>query len=344
VMVLLGLLSGIGITVHRGRSLGISSDFIVGLGFWMMLGGVVGARTFYVIQKWDEFSSYAFGERLVAIIKLTEGGLVIYGGLIGGIVAGSVYCVMNRKPVRAFGDLIAPAFLIGYSFGRIGCLLNGCCFGGICTESLPTIQFPQGSGPYLVQLESGKLLGIELAKRQEGRDAWPATAARVDPASVADAAGIKAGDTITKIRPYQVPYDSQTDPAAAPKVIAEVGVAQSTITFLPEQLPPRSLPVHPSQIYAALNAALLCWLIWCLQPWPRWDGMTFLVAILLYAISRFLLEGIRSDEGGQLGTSLSIAQWISVVGGSLTSLLMVILSRTTRSRAWQWHSATNLND
>ncbi len=344
VMVLLGLLSGIGITVHRGRSLGISSDFIVGLGFWMMLGGVLGARVFYVIQKWDEFSSYAFGERLVAIVKLTEGGLVIYGGVIGGIIAGCVYCVMNRKPVRAFGDLIAPAFLIGYSFGRIGCLLNGCCFGGICTESLPTIQFPQGSGPYLVQLESGKLLGIELAKRPAGRDAWPATVARVVPASVAEAAGIEAGDTITRIRPYQVPYDSQMDPAAPSKVIAEVSLAGSTVTLLPEQLPLRSLPVHPSQIYAAVNGALLCWLIWCLQPWPRWDGMAFLVAILLYCVSRFLVEGIRSDEGEQLGTGLSISQLISLVGGAVAIVLMLILSRTTPSRAWRWHAASEVND
>lgn len=343
VMVLLGLLSGIGITVHRGRSLGISSDFIVGLGFWMMLGGVVGARSFYVIQKWDEFSRYAFGERLVAIIKLTEGGLVIYGGVIGGIVAGCVYCLMNRKPVRAFGDLIAPAFLIGYSFGRIGCLLNGCCFGGICTESLPTIQFPQGSGPYMVQLESGKLLGLELSKRPSSKEAWPATVARVAPASLAEAAGIEPGDTITKIRPYQAAYDAQDDPAAPPKVIAEVGVGQSTVTFMPAQLPPRSLPVHPSQIYAAVNAALLCWLIWCLQPWPRWDGMTFLVAILLYAISRFLIEGIRSDEGGQLGTSLSISQWISVAGGGTAILLMLLLARTTPSRAWNWRQASNRN-
>ena len=335
VMVLLGLLSGIGITIHRGRSLGISSDFIVGLGFWMMLGGVLGARVFYVLQKWDEFSSLAFGSRLVAIVKLTEGGLVIYGGVIGGIVAGCVYCFMHRQPIRAFGDLIAPAFLIGYSFGRIGCLLNGCCFGGICTGNLPAIQFPQGSGPYMVQLESGKLLGIELAERAAG-DRLPATVAQVAPGSLAEDAHIQPGSLITKIRPFQLPYDANSDPAAPPKVIADVGVDQDTITFSTTQLPAWSLPVHPSQIYAAINGALLCWLIWCLQPWSRWDGMTFLMAILLYAVSRFLIEGIRSDEGGQLGTSLSISQWISLAGGSVSIVLMLLLSRTVPNRVWSW--------
>ena len=338
VMVLLGLLSGIGITIHRGKSLGISADFIVGLGFWMMLGGVLGARTFYVMQKWDEFSSLAFGSRMVAIVKLTEGGLVIYGGVIGGIVAGCIYCVIHRQPVRAFGDLIAPAFLIGYSFGRIGCLLNGCCFGGVCTESLPTIQFPQGSGPYLVQLESGKLLGIELAERSAGSERLPATVAKVAPGSLAESAHIQPGATITKIRPFQLPYDANSDPAAPAKVIADVAVDQGIVTFSTDQLPAWSLPVHPSQIYAAINAALLCMLIWCLQPWMRWDGMTFLIAILLYAVSRFLIEGIRSDEGGQLGTNLSISQWISLVGGTVAIGLMLILSRTRPYRAWNWRT------
>jgi len=142
VLVLIGLLSGIGITIHRGRSLGISPDLIISLGFWMMLGGVLGARIFYVLQKWDEFSDKALGDRLLAIVKLTEGGLVIYGGMIGGIIAAIVFCYRHRQPIRAMGDLVAPAFLIGLAFGRIGCLMNGCCFGGICTENLPTIQFP----------------------------------------------------------------------------------------------------------------------------------------------------------------------------------------------------------
>lgn len=334
VLVLIGLLSGIGITIHRGRSLGISPDLIISLGFWMMLGGVVGARIFYVVQKWDEFASRDLADRVFAIVKLTEGGLVIYGGMIGGILAAIVFCYKHRQPIRAIGDLVAPAFLIGLAFGRIGCLMNGCCFGGICMANLPTIQFPQGSGPYLVQLESGKLLGIELAARQTERG--EATVASVEPGSLAAEAGVKPGNKIEKIQEYFAPFDPTADPAAAPKVTADVYLDQGLLSFSSAQLPAHSLPVHPSQIYAAINAALLSWLIWCIQPLAKRDGMAFLIAVLLAAGSRFLEEGIRSDEGGQLGTSLSIAQWISLIAVAVAVPLMLLLQKTAPHRAWNW--------
>jgi phosphatidylglycerol:prolipoprotein diacylglycerol transferase len=341
VLVLFGLLSGIGITIHRGRSLGLSPDLIISLGFWMMLGGVLGARIFYVVQKWDEFSDKALGDRLFAIVKLTEGGLVIYGGMIGGILAALFFCYKHRLPIRAMGDLVAPAFLIGLAFGRIGCLMNGCCYGGICTENLPTIQFPQGSGPYMVQLESGKLLGIELAARQSNSD--NATIANVVPGSLAAEAGIQPGSKLEKIQIFDTPFDPNDNPAAPRKVAADVRLDSSVIGFSSTKLPAKSLPVHPSQIYAAINAALLCWLIWCIQPLPRRDGMAFLIAILLSASSRFLEEGIRSDEGGQLGTGLSIAQWISLIAVGFSVGLILLLLKTTPYRAWDWSSGSVSN-
>lgn len=340
VLVLFGLLSGIGITIYRGRSLGISPDIIISLAFWMMVGGVGGARIFYVVQKWEEFSDKAFADRLLAIVKLTEGGLVIYGGMIGGILAAMAFCYKYRQPIRAIGDLVAPAFLIGLAFGRIGCLMNGCCFGGICTENLPTIQFPQGSGPYLVQLESGKLLGIERAAQSSSNES---TIAKVEPGGLAAEAGIQPGSKLQKIEVYNVPFDPNSDPAAPPKVAAEVRLDSSVVGFSSTQLPSHSLPVHPSQVYAAINAALLCWLIWCIQPLPSRDGMTFLIAILISAGSRFLEEGIRSDEGGQLGTSLSIAQWISLIAAATALVLILLLRKTAPYRAWDWSGGSVSN-
>ncbi len=137
-----------------------------------MIGGVIGARAFFVIQYWDEFERIPAGQRLLAVVKLTEGGLVIYGGMVGGLLAGLLYCVLYRLPVLSFADLITPGFLLGQAFGRIGCFLNGCCFGGICAADLPTVQFPQGSPPYVVSLESGRLLGVtahQKAPRRPGR-------------------------------------------------------------------------------------------------------------------------------------------------------------------------------
>lgn len=278
VMVLLGLLAGIGITVARGQQLGIHPDTVIGLGFWMMLGGILGARAFYVVQKWNEFPGQGIWERLVDIIRITEGGLVIYGGVLGGLLAGSIYCYRHRLNVAATADLIAPGFLMGLSLGRIGCLLHGCCFGGLCTAGLPAIQFPAGSVPYNAQLATGQLVAAE--------------------SDISD----------------ELPSATQ-------------------------ELPAWSRPVHPSQIYASINGLLLCLLVWHWQPVPRRDGVVFLGAIALYALSRFLLEGVRSDEAGQFGTPLTIAQVLSLASGVVALVGLWFLSKRPSARIWNWSKA-----
>ncbi|MEZ6135096.1 MAG: prolipoprotein diacylglyceryl transferase [Pirellulaceae bacterium] len=341
VMVLLGLLCGIGISILRGRQLGIQADLVIGLGFWMMLGGVMGARVFYVVQKWDEF-----GGDLLSIFKVTEGGLVIYGGVIGGLVAGGIFCYRNKLNVAATADLVAPGFLIGLSLGRIGCLLHGCCFGGVCHSQLPTITFPHGSGPYQAQIESGELLGLDLTHAKE----LPVTVDSVVADSLADQADIRAGDQIVAKTIQSILPDRKDDPTQPPKMIAEIewtrsdgetSDAHSRRIFLPENLPARSLPVHPSQLYASFNALLLCLLVWFLQPLPKRDGMTFLLAILLYAISRFLLEGVRSDEAGQFGTPFSIAQIVAIISAAAATIGLVALRKLPAKRAWKWAKAPN---
>ncbi len=331
VMVLLGLLAGIGISIVRGAQLGIVADVIIGLGFWMMLGGIAGARMFYVVQKWNESQDLDLQSRLIDIFKLTEGGLVIYGGVLGGLLAGAVYCRLHRLPITATADLVAPGFLIGLSLGRIGCLLHGCCFGGVCTANLPAIRFPHGSVPYISQLDSGELLGIELKETRSP----PGVIAKVHPDSLAAKAEWQAGQRLDEID-WGRSGELAASPTSPPPVRADVIVEGQRTALLSSQLPAVSLPTHPSQIYASINALLLCLLVWQLQPLPRRDGVTFLVAIMLYALSRFLLELVRSDEAGQLGTSLTIAQLIAVASGLVAGVGLLVLSLRPRGRAWNW--------
>ncbi len=331
VMVLLGLLAGIGITIVRGGQLGLVPDLIIGLGFWMMLGGIVGARLFYVVQKWSDHPQVDWQHRLFDIFKLTEGGLVIYGGVIGGLVAGIIFCRRQRLPILATADLIAPGFLIGLSLGRIGCLLHGCCFGGVCTANLPAIHFPAGSGPYYSQLESGELLGIELSDARIP----PGTIGQVQPDSLAAQREWQPGQHIGEITLWRDDADSSAS-TNSPPLRADVTIDGQRTTLLPSQLPTQSLPTHPSQLYASLNALLLCLLVWHLQPLPSRDGVAFLVAIVLYALSRFLLEWVRSDEAGQLGTQLTISHLIAVGSGVVAVLALVLVYRRPAGRAWQW--------
>ncbi len=331
VLVLLGLVAGIGITGIRGQQLGIALDTIIGLGFWMMLGGIVGARLFYVTQKWSEFDQATLLEKLVGVLKLTEGGLVIYGGVLGGLVAATAFCMRHNMKFLATADLIAPGFLLGLALGRIGCLLHGCCFGGICTANLPTIQFPEGSGPYNAQLASGQLLGVSL----KGKYSPPGEISAVRSGSLAAEAQFRPGQQMSELQ-LGSSGEAPISPASPQPLRVDAMVDGQRATFMPSELPDWSLPVHPSQIYACVNALLLCLLVWHVQPLPRRDGVAFSIAILLYALSRFLLEGIRSDEGGQLGTPFTIAQLVAIGSGLAAMIALLGIYKLPPGRSWEW--------
>ena len=324
-LVLLGLLSAIGITNIRAQRLAIHSDTIIGLAIWSMLGGVLGARLFYVVQKWDTFTSRGT-QLMIDIVKLTEGGLVIYGGIIGGLVAIGAYCYRNRLNILLVGDLVVPGFFIGLAFGRIGCLLHGCCFGAVCNSHLPSIQFPHGSLPYFSQVERGQLLGLRLASQQ-----LPSVVDSVSAGSPAESVGIKSGDQVRNIIPHVLEVNPQSSPASPPPLAVEVQTTKGNLWLSPKDLPAKSLPVHPSQIYSSVDAFLLCILTWFLQPLATRRGTVLFSGITLYALSRFLLEWIRTDEKGQFGTQLTIAQWIAIVSGIVSLLGLVYVLWMPRS-------------
>ena len=74
----------------------------------------------------------------------------------------------------------------------------------------------------------------------------------------------------------------------------------------------RSRPVHPAQLYSAIDAGLLCWLVWSFYPLRRRDGQALALLLTAHPITRFLLEIIRTDEPTVFGTGLSISQNISI--------------------------------
>jgi phosphatidylglycerol:prolipoprotein diacylglycerol transferase len=113
---------------------------VADLGPWLIVGAIVGARLLYVMSYWQE--DFA-GRPLWEVLMIRKGGLVFYGGLVGAAVAHILYCRLKRLPVWTMADILAPSIALGYFFGRLGCLTNGCCYGAAC--DLPwAIQFPQG--------------------------------------------------------------------------------------------------------------------------------------------------------------------------------------------------------
>lgn len=142
----------------RAKLVGVNPEFAWDLTIKVILAGVVGARLFHLIQYHDKVfkDCRTAGEVLIAIVNLPDGGLVLYGGLILATLTYVVVCLRNRVDPVKFGDAAIPAVFIGMCFGRLGCLLNGCCFGGAC--ALPwAITFPAGTVPWKAMVTRGFL-------------------------------------------------------------------------------------------------------------------------------------------------------------------------------------------
>ncbi len=125
VFVALGFLAGYHVAQRRGRALGLDPRAASDMTLAAMLGGIVGARALYVVENWGE----EFSGRLLDAFAVWHGGLVFYGGLAGALAAVTFWSWQRRWPLPDVGDMMAPALPLGHALGRIGCLLNGCCFG-----------------------------------------------------------------------------------------------------------------------------------------------------------------------------------------------------------------------
>lgn len=314
---LLAMASAVGLLYIRCKQLDFDFDSILSLAFWMIVIGIAGARLFYIIQKWDQFAATNLNDLITKLLDATKGGMVVYGSLIGGMVGAAVYFWISKIDWRKSLDIVAPAMVLGLAIGRIGCLMNGCCYGGVC-DSQFGIEFPAGSPPYFHQLYHGQLIGIQGEMDEENR--YPLLVKSVEPNSIAatDEFKIEPGDRLN-IQPNNDPlyfrgvHQKNLDIDKRSIVINFAGDKKNTVEIPIKNLPSSSLKVHPTQIYSAIAAALLAAFLWLYFPFRKFDGEVFAILLIIYPIARFILEAIRVDEGGQLNTTLTISQWISMV-------------------------------
>lgn len=329
VMVLLGVVCGMGLVSHEARRVGVDSDIIMSVAFWMFAFGIIGARMFYVIEYWNQFARPTWQATFLEILKLTDGGLVVYGSLFGAVLAATWYLICHKLPALAIADLLAMGMALGVVFGRIGCFLNGCCYGAVCDSNALGVTFPQGSPPFLNQLERGVLVGMQL-ERVPGRPVWIVRS--VTPGSLADKQQIKPGNHVVGIG---VPGEEVLDRMRHGEFVADALVSYAmedgrrTVWRLGD-LPHRTRSVYPTQILSSINAAVICWFLWAFYPFRRKDGQVFALLMTIYPLTRFLLEMIRSDEPSVLPTDfkMTISQTVSVIVISLiVALWIYIISR-----------------
>jgi phosphatidylglycerol:prolipoprotein diacylglycerol transferase len=147
-MLLLACAGALWLALRRARREGLDPAIIHGLVPWLFLGGLIGARLLYVIMHPSQV--HGPGD----LLKFWQGGIIFYGCIAGGLGGSLIYWARTRFPFLATADAVAPALALGIAVGRLGCFLNGCCYGAPCDYPW-AVTFPAGSIPWVHEMQAG---------------------------------------------------------------------------------------------------------------------------------------------------------------------------------------------
>jgi len=137
---------GIYLAMHRAKKAQIDVNAIADLSVVVLISSIVGARLLYAITHLDEFKGdyWAIINPIQREGTVGCSGLILFGGLLLSILTGLLYLRWKKLPIAKICDVIAPSIALGVFLTRIGCFLNGCCYGTACT--LPWgVRFPDNS-------------------------------------------------------------------------------------------------------------------------------------------------------------------------------------------------------
>ncbi|MEM6314337.1 MAG: prolipoprotein diacylglyceryl transferase [Planctomycetota bacterium] len=155
-MLVLGVFAAMGLSKWLAPKVGIDPDFFGNAALVAVFSGIVGARLSHIFENLEKFTDptrTAWANFLDAI-NLTSGGLTFFGGLLFAAPTVIGYAVWKKVPLKVGMDVAAPCIVLGLAFGRVGCLLHGCCFGGVCHDVPWAVQFPYGSPAYAAHVEA----------------------------------------------------------------------------------------------------------------------------------------------------------------------------------------------
>lgn len=157
-------ITGILFSGHLAKKRSLDPNVISDSGFWIIISAILGSRIYYVFLHFEEFQ----GNLLSIFNPFQEGsigigGLVMYGGFIGAVAAGFFYFKWKKLAFLPYADVISPSVGIGIFLTRIGCFLNGCCYGAP-TESWCGVSFPIScpAGHYQLSVHAEALFPSQL--------------------------------------------------------------------------------------------------------------------------------------------------------------------------------------
>ena len=349
-MLVLGFLSGIWLAHWRAKRMGENHETVTVVGILSLVGGIIGARLAYIIQNWEQFSRKGPTD----IIDVTSGGLIYYGGVL--LATLMVICYLRRKriAVRRYLDIVAVSLMVGLAFGRAGCFLNGCCYGGRCDAdwplatqfpmySKPLLKFDGRSNPFSLGMQSAspvyshQLEQRAIALHMQGKEDSPALAStkqfdyRTNPPLELLAPPTKLLDKSGISRPVEYSNDGKKAVARALPLLLPESFSDEQIAIASAS---KSLPVRPAQALGFFNALLIAALLVAFFRHRRREGQVFAVLLITYPITRFLLEGIRRDTALHFGMTHN--QYTSLATVAAGIILLFVISKLPPSAGPTW--------
>lgn len=161
------LVVGMSLVMRYGRRIGLPAQGLLDAAFGAVIGGIVGSRLLYVLVHSSDFI-----EAPLSALRVWEGGMMYFGGLLSGMIVGSVIAVRRGVNLWAGLDTIAPAMGASQAIGRVACLIAGCCYGAEI-ESAWAVTFPHEELSSIPPLQQGApLLPIQILQIGEGIFLW----------------------------------------------------------------------------------------------------------------------------------------------------------------------------
>jgi phosphatidylglycerol:prolipoprotein diacylglycerol transferase len=358
--VAIGILVGLAVTIRRARRRGLDPGFVTSLAILGLVLGVIGCRAMYLVHhEWDALRSGAIGLR--EIVAMSRGGEILGGVLLASIGA-IVFLVATRRPVLAHLDVLLPPTLLAMGIGRIGCLLAGCCWGGLCEtpeghKALPwAVHFPYGSPALARDIETGRselppelywqppksaerspippdVLARARVDEQPELVPYAMLAARAGQAKSADPDGAEYRRLEAELRAAgarlgQQPTLMEVLAARHLGQLAEQGMPRKWADLRALASAQHSRWLHPTQIYDAVTLFLLFIVLSEIDRRGYAPGMVVAWTMILYSINRVLQEAIRGDNPRDV-FGLTVSTFLSLVVLVAGVILAIALARRT---------------
>jgi prolipoprotein diacylglyceryltransferase len=290
----------------RAQRVGIAKEHIQDLAIWLFVGGLLGARITYLLQEQPRPTPVEFLKRLP---QIWNGGIILYGSILGALAgyAGAWFFIFRKRhiPTLKLADVIAPSVALGLCLGRLGCFLNGCCYGQVaCPDCAvyPRVHFPLSAPAREALVEEGyqTAAGFTLAERQPGDGA---RVGQVVPGSPAADSGLRPGDLIVGADGQDVKSPEDLNAYLGGLRNWPRGKTDLQLTVVHaggerQELPPfspRTLGLYPTQLYESVSMVLLLLLLLAYEPFRRAEGQVMALLMVGYAVHRYLNELLRDD-------------------------------------------------